>query len=83
MNKRAYREYEEYARDQIARVIKENTQTDTSPSNSDKSANTPEYYILKGLTRSEANSFIESLKTQELLRKRMENSNNIQNGSRF
>jgi hypothetical protein len=55
-------DFDEYARDQIARVSKENSQTDTSPSNSDKSAKTPEYYILKGLTRSEANSYIETLK---------------------
>ena len=82
-NEQAYRDYDVYARDQIARVSKENRQTDSTPSNSDKSSNTVEHYIKRGLTRSEANSFIETLKTQELLRQRMANSNQNQNGSQF
>ena len=44
-NEKAYRDYDEYERAQIARVSKEVRQPETTPPNLDNSANTPEYYI--------------------------------------
>ena len=73
----AAQEYRDYVDQQIQRLSKENTNRMNTISYE------VETYITKGLSRSEATAYVESLKTQDKLRQRMSNQNQTQNGGQI
>ena len=73
----AAQEYRDYVDQQIQRLSKENTNRMNTISYE------VETYITKGLSRSEATAYVESLKTQDKLRQRMSDQNQTQNGGQI